>query len=212
MTDANANPLSDPGEDLRKRNRRSMIAGVLLVFTMIGLAFASVPLYRLFCQVTGFDGTTQKANALPEKTLDRVVTVRFNTDVDSHLPWHFKPEIKDMKVKLGQGGLVAFRAENMSDHALTGNSVFNVTPTSAGIYFHKIQCFCFQEQTLGAKQAVDMPVYFFVDPAMNDDPNLEDVQTITLSYTFFPAKSKGLEKAQEEYYRQVEQQNSVVTN
>ena len=124
MTDAN--PMSDSGENLRKRNRRSMIAGVLLVFTMIGLAFASVPLYRLFCQVTGFDGTTQKANALPEKTLDRVVTVRFNTDVDSHLQWHFKPEIKDMKVKLGQGGLVAFRAENMSEHPLTGNSVFNV--------------------------------------------------------------------------------------
>ena len=199
-------------DTLAKRNRRSLLIGVAGVCAMVGLSFASVPLYRLFCQVTGFDGTTQTASALPAKTLDREVTVRFNTDIDSHLPWSFKPEIKEVKVKLGQGGLVSFRAENLRDMPLTGNAVYNVTPEDVGIYFHKIQCFCFQEQTLAARQAVDMPVYFFVDPAMNDDRNLDDVQTITLSYTFFPAKSKGLEQAQQDYYRRVEQQNSVVTN
>ena len=168
----------------RKNGRVAlMLAGG--VCAMIGLAFASVPLYRLFCQVTGFGGTTQVAAEAPATVSDRVVTIRFNADVNPELPWSFQPVERAVDVKVGEQGLAFYRASNVGVEAVTGTATFNVTPLKAGIYFNKMQCFCFEEQKLEPGQSIDMPVSFFVDPAMMEDPNMDDVTTITLSYTFF---------------------------
>ncbi|MBP2303132.1 cytochrome c oxidase assembly protein [Azospirillum picis] len=178
------------GDDHKIRRRNRVLLGSLfgLVMGMIGLTYASVPLYSLFCSVTGFGGTTQRAEAAAAKVLDRKVAIRFNADTNSALPWSFKPEQQELVLKLGETGLAAYRAENRANRATVGTAVYNVTPEKAGAYFNKIQCFCFDEQILQPGQAVDMPVTFFVDPAMADDPNMDDVTTITLSYTFFRAK------------------------
>lgn len=171
--------------ETRRRNRRAVIGLTALTLGMGGLSFAAVPLYDLFCRVTGFGGTTQVAEGLAGRVVDRTITVRFNADINRELPWEFRPESREMKVKLGEGALAYYKAQNTSDRSSVGQAVYNVTPQKAGIYFNKIQCFCFEEQRLEPGQAMDMPVYFFVDPAMADDPNLDDVSTITLSYTFF---------------------------
>ena len=173
--------------DMRRRNLIVMVSLVGLVFGMIGLSFASVPLYNLFCKVTGFGGTTQVAEGPAGKILDRKVKVRFNADVNGALPWGFKPDVHEMEVRIGEAAMTSYRATNHSGQPIVGMAAYNVTPDKAGIYFNKIQCFCFDEQRLEAGQTVDMPVYFFVDPAMADDPKLDDVSTITLSYTFFRA-------------------------
>ena len=185
--------------DTQTKNTRIMRRLVFLVLTMIGLSFASVPLYSLFCQVTGFGGTTQEAETLPSAQLDRTVRVLFNAGVDGALPWEFRPEIRSTQVHLGEGRLMAYSAKNRSDMAVAGTALYNVTPEKAGKYFTKVQCFCFNEQWLEAGQQVDMPVYFFVDPAMSEDPNMDDVKTITLSYTFYPAESDALAGAMERY-------------
>jgi cytochrome c oxidase assembly protein subunit 11 len=156
-----------------------------VVAGMVGLTFAAVPLYRLFCQVTGYGGTTQVAQVLPEEVGERIVKVRFNADVDAHLPWTFAPAQVEVALRVGEVGMAFYRARNLTGKAITGAAVFNVTPLKAGQYFNKVQCFCFDEQRLEPGQSVDMPVTFFVDPAIDDDPNLDDVRTITLSYTFF---------------------------
>ena len=171
------------------RRKNLIVMGGLfgLVFAMVGLAFASVPLYDLFCKVTGFGGTTQRAEGPAGRILDRTVKVRFNADVNGALPWGFRPEIHEMEVKIGEPAMMSYRAENRSNVPITGTATYNVTPDKAGIFFNKIQCFCFTEQRLEPGQSVDMPVYFFVDPAMADDPRLNDLTTITLSYTFFRA-------------------------
>ncbi|MGP1396396.1 MAG: cytochrome c oxidase assembly protein [Inquilinaceae bacterium] len=192
----------------RRQGRRNglMLSGLLvLVFGMVGLSFASVPLYRLFCQVTGFGGTTQVAEGAAETVLDRTIRVRFTADTNRNLPWTFSPETREMEVLVGQSGLVNYVAENLSDTPTAGTATYNVNPAKAGIYFSKIQCFCFQEQVLTPGQRIDMPVYFFVDPAIADDPALDDVTTITLSYTFFPAGSEALDNAVDAYYRDIEQ-------
>lgn len=165
------------------------VLAVLLVLVsvgMFGMAFASVPLYRAFCQVTGFGGTTQKAEALPGTILDRAVTVRFTAQVAPGLPWEFAPEVPQVTAKLGQGVLVNFHAENLSGMRTGGNAVFNVAPDKAGLYFNKVQCFCFTEQFLNPHERVTMPVYFYVDPKLASAREAEDVDTITLAYTFFP--------------------------
>lgn len=173
-------------ETTRRRNNRLGAALVLIVFGMVGLAYASVPLYRLFCQVTGFGGTTQRAAAIADvPVLDRTVTVRFNADVDFRLPWAFEPEQPAIDVRLGEPALVGYRARNLTDEPVVGTAVFNVTPLKAGQYFTKVDCFCFTEQRLAGGAATDMPVYFYVDPAMAEDPALDRVETITLSYTFY---------------------------
>lgn len=177
--------------NLRQKNRRALVIGVATVAGMMGLSFASVPLYQIFCQVTGFDGTTQTATSLPGKIVDRDMVVRFNADTDTGLPWAFEPETRQVTVKLGQGALVAYRAVNRANESVTGQAVYNVTPDAAGYYFHKIQCFCFNQQTLKPHETVDMPVYFYVDPELANDPDLAQVQTITLSYTFYPARKDG---------------------
>jgi len=144
-----------------------------------------VPLYRLFCQVTGYGGTTQVSERLPDKVSDRVIAVRFNADTDSRLPWTFQPVQKEVRVRVGENGLAYFRARNNGREAITGQAVFNVSPPKVGLYFDKIQCFCFDEQRLEPGQEVDMAVSFFIDPDIEEDSNLDDITSITLSYTFF---------------------------
>ncbi len=181
---------------LRRRNLVILTSLFGLVFGMIGLTYASSPLYSLFCSVTGFGGTTQRAAAAAATVIDRKVTIRFNADTHMNLPWSFRPEQKDMVLKMGETGFAAYRAESRSTRATVGTAVYNVTPDKVGQYFNKLECFCFTEQILQPGQSVDMPVAFFVDPAMNNDPNMDDVTTITLSYTFFRAKDSDAVLAQ----------------
>jgi cytochrome c oxidase assembly protein subunit 11 len=169
------------------KNRKVALMSALVVAGMVGLAYASVPLYRMFCQVTGFGGTTQRAEAAPEKTVDRRMTILFDANMAGSLPWTFEPVQRSLDIKVGEENFAYYRATNNSDHAVTGSAVFNVTPDTAGAYFNKIQCFCFTEQTLKAGESVEMPVSFFVDPAIVEDHGLDKVSTITLSYTFYPA-------------------------
>ncbi len=170
----------------QKRSNLTIVAVCLTVVVgMVGAAYASVPLYRLFCQVTGFGGTTQTADILPDKVLDRVMTVRFDSNVDAALNWNFKPVERSVDVNVGEAKLAFYRAENKSNETIVGTASFNVTPLKAGIYFTKVDCFCFTEQVLSPGEVVDMPVTFFVDPQIAEDRGLDDVTTITLSYTFF---------------------------
>ncbi len=171
----------------RRRNAATAAAALGIVVVMGGLAYASVPLYRWFCQVTGYGGTTQVAEAAPQELHQRSVTVRFNADVNSALPWRFQPVERSVRVRLGEERLAFYRAKNLGDRPVTGTATFNVTPAKAGPYFAKLDCFCFTEQTLAAGRSVDMPVSFYVDPELAGDRNLDDVTTITLSYTFFAA-------------------------
>ncbi|MEE3047195.1 MAG: cytochrome c oxidase assembly protein [Pseudomonadota bacterium] len=176
-----------PIDKTQAQNRRILFSCVLVVGGMVGLAYASVPLYKLFCQVTGFGGTTQVATEAPVEVSEKTIKVRFNADVNSGLNWQFKPEQREITVRLGEDNLAYYMAENMSVQPITGQAVYNVTPLKAGQYFNKIACFCFDEQTLQPGQRVDMPVSFYVDPAIAEDINTKDVKTITLSYTFFKA-------------------------
>ena len=174
-------------DSARRRNARTGVVLTGIVAGMIGLSFASVPLYRLFCQVTGYGGTTQIAAAAPGAVSERVIKVRFNADTAPDLPWSFKPVQREITLKVGESGLAYYRARNLATEAVTGTSTFNVTPLKAGRYFSKVQCFCFNEQRLEAGQELDMAVSFFVDPEILSDRNLDEVKTITLSYTFFRA-------------------------
>src|SRR5690348_13528380 len=178
------------------RHRRLALVLVAGVAAMIGLTYASVPFYRLFCQVTGFGGYTQRADRAPSEALARMVTVRFNADVNVGLPWLFAPLQREVRVHVGETAMAYFRAQNMASRRVTGQATFNVTPDKAGLYFTKIQCFCFNEQALEPGQSVDMPVTFFVDPKLASDPRMADVQTITLSYTFFRAVDDGAQTSQ----------------
>jgi len=188
--------------DLAARNKRMGLMVLGVVCAMVGLSFASVPLYNLFCRVTGFGGTTQVAGRLPERILEREVIVRFDTNTSSGLPWDFSPEIKATKVQIGARGMANFFAQNLSKQPSAGTALFNVTPLKVGKYFHKIQCFCFDEQILQPGQRVSMPVMFYVDPALHDDPAMDDVTTITLSYSFFNTDSPELDQAMEAFYNQ----------
>ena len=190
-----------PGTPRRAGNkggsrRRAATALVLggVVCGMVGLSFAAVPLYRLFCQVTGFGGTTQVAEAAPAEIGERVVTIRFNADIARDLPWRFKPAQREMTVRVGEMVTAVYSAENQSNRTLVGSSTFNVTPLKVGAYFNKIECFCFEEQTLAPGEQADLPVSFFVDPEIVEDRRLDDVDTITLSYTFF-ARGEGVTEA-----------------
>ncbi len=177
----------------RRTGNTVLAIGLLgVVAGMAGLAYASVPLYRLFCQVTGYGGTTQVVVAAPGSSGEaRRITVRFDATVSRSLPWTFEPVVRAVEVKLGQEHLATYRATNLSDRPATGMATFNVTPHKAGLYFNKIACFCFDRQVLEPGQSVEMPVTFYVDPAIAGDPNLDEVKTITLSYTFFAAVGVG---------------------
>ncbi len=178
----------------RELDRTAKRGNALLAFAlfgivggMVGLAFASAPLYRLFCQVTGFGGTVVRAEqpASGHVADSRKITVRFDANINHSLPWRFQPAQGSVTVHLGTETLVHYVARNLSDHAVVGTATFNVTPYKAAPYFTKIECFCFTEQRLEPGQEATMPVVFYVDPAIMDDPNARDVKTITLSYTFF---------------------------
>jgi cytochrome c oxidase assembly protein subunit 11 len=186
-----ANSAQTPNEKAARRNRRTMVTLFGLVAGMVGLSFASVPLYDLFCRVTGYGGTTQVANAFPTHVLDRTIRVSFDAQAHRDLPWAFTPDVREVEIKVGQSGLVTFSATNTSDHAVVGTAVYNVTPAKLGKYFHKVQCFCFQEQVIEAGKSVHFPVYFFIDPKIAEDKDLADVTAVTLSYTFFKAPNQA---------------------
>lgn len=172
-------------------NRRTALWLGGLVTGMIGLAYASVPLYELFCRVTGFGGTTQIAQSAPEQAAEAMIEVRFDANVARGLPWDFQPLERSVRLHIGEERVVLYRATNRGDHPITATATFNVTPLKSGGYFAKVACFCFTEQTLAPGQSIDMPVSFFVDPAILDDPNMRDVSAITLSYTFYEKKTDG---------------------
>ena len=178
------------------RHARTVLLSVVTVAAMVGLTYASVPLYRLFCQATGFGGTVQRAEAAPKQVLDKTVSIRFDANTSGKLPWNFHPVLPAVRVKFGEQTMAHFEAVNHSSETLTGSAVFNVSPPQAGAYFNKIQCFCFTEQTLKPGEKVDMPVVFFVDPDMLKDPDAVEVDEITLSYTFYPVdKPKAVTEA-----------------
>lgn len=168
--------------------RRIALVCVGVVGLMVGMAYAAVPLYDLFCRVTGYAGTTQRAEQASDRILERDVTIRFDSNVARDLPWKFKPSQGPITLKAGETGLAFYTARNDSDHPITGTATFNVSPQKAGAFFIKLDCFCFTEQTLQPGEEVDMPVTFFVDPDIEEEKYLTDVQEITLSYTFFPKK------------------------
>ncbi|OYW57183.1 MAG: cytochrome c oxidase assembly protein [Hyphomicrobium sp. 32-62-53] len=158
------------------------------VVTMVCAAYAAVPLYQMFCQVTGLGGTTQKAEKPSDVMLNRTVTVRFDSNVSSKLGWTFEPVQRTVEAHIGENMLVFYRATNTSDRKVTGTATFNVAPDAAGLFFSKIECFCFKEQTLEPGQSIEMPVSFFVDPSLVMDPEASRLKEITLSYTFYPVE------------------------
>jgi cytochrome c oxidase assembly protein subunit 11 len=169
-----------------RRNRNVAIVCSVVFLGMVGAAFAAVPAYRAFCQVTGYGGTIRRATSAPSETLERKLTVSFDTNIRG-LPWTFAPEQRSQTMKIGETKIAVFKVTNNADHPITARALYNVTPDQAGAYFHKLQCFCFSDQTVGPHQTVEMPVLYFVDPKFADDINTKDVTDVTLSYTFFPA-------------------------
>jgi cytochrome c oxidase assembly protein subunit 11 len=167
------------------RRKLTAFTAVCAAVGMLGLAYASVPLYRLFCQVTGYGGTTQVAEAAPGAVGERTMTVRFDASVHRDMPWDFQPAQREVVVRVGEPTLIHYVATNPLSVPVSGQASFNVTPDKAGKYFDKVECFCFTEQRLEPGQTVDMPVSFFIDPAILQDRKLDGVDTITLSYTFF---------------------------
>jgi cytochrome c oxidase assembly protein subunit 11 len=170
----------------QRANRRIVVACLGVVMAMTGMAYAAVPLYQIFCQVTGYGGTTQRSELLSDvRVLDRQITIRFDANIASDLNWNFKPVERKVTIKLGEQKQISFTAENLSKETITGTATFNVTPQYAGIYFNKIECFCFTETTLKPGEKIDMPVVFFIDPDLDDEEILNKLKTITLSYTMF---------------------------
>jgi len=173
---------------LARKNRNVGTRAALFGLAMLALAFASVPLYRVFCQVTGFGGTTMKADAAPGAVAGQI-GVRFDANISPTLPWKFEPEQATVRIHPGARTTIYYHATNYTARNTTGQAVFNVTPEAAGKYFSKIECFCFTEQTLKPGEDVRMPVVFFVDPKLRDDPATRDIDEITLSYTFYPVEN-----------------------
>ncbi|WP_225204790.1 cytochrome c oxidase assembly protein [Novosphingobium huizhouense] len=180
---------------IAQRNRKVASFAIAGALAMLGLGYASVPLYRLFCQATGFNGTTQRATAEQAqgvRATAQPITIRFDANVAPGLPWIFKPEQVTQDGRIGERKIAFFTAKNLSDKPIVGRAVFNVTPEQTGAYFHKIQCFCFNEQKLEPGQEVRMPVIYYVDPAMLQDANARAIPEITLSYTFLLAADQSL--------------------
>lgn len=177
-------------EDTKRNAGNLRVAGFVfsLVLAMGGLAYASVPLYQLFCQVTGYGGTIQRAenpDGIP--VLDREIVVRFDANLSTGLDWRFKPDRREIKVKLGELAQISYQAQNLSDETLTGTATFNVTPAALGAYFNKTECFCFTETEIEPGGNLEMPVVFFIDPEMDREADLANIKSVTLSYTFFPS-------------------------
>ena len=184
---------SDP-KALARRNLRIGVICAVVFAGMVGAAYASVPLYRAFCQVTGFDGTVRKAEAAPTRVLDRTLTIRFDANV-RNLPWEFRPDQVSQEVRIGDTGLAFFRVTNKGKTPITGRATYGVTPEQAGPYFQKLECFCFTEQTVQPGATMEFPVVYFVDPQFATDPETRGKQEITLSYTFFPVEDQRAEAA-----------------
>lgn len=176
------------------KTRLTALLAAGLVVGMTGLAFAAVPLYDLFCRVTGFGGTPAIADGAAAEIGERVITVRFNADTQSQLPWRFQPTQRAVNVRVGESGLAFYTAENLSDRPQVGTATFNVTPLKVGSYFTKVDCFCFTEQYLAPGASADLPVSFYIDPAIVDDPETAEITTITLSYMFFDAGEDARER------------------
>ena len=168
------------------KNRRVALMASGIFCGMVGLAYASVPLYRIFCQTTGFGGTTQVAAIAPSAASEQTISVRFDANASTEMGWNFRAVQSTMLVKIGEPSMAHYTATNMSGETVTGTAKFNVTPTSAGIFFNKIQCFCFTKQTLKPGETADFPVQFFVDPAILEDADTKSIREITLSYSFYP--------------------------
>lgn len=171
------------------RNQKILMSCLALVGLMIGMAYAAVPLYRIYCQLTGFDGTPLRADAAPGASTGRKIKIRFDANISNNLPWEFRPA-EAVTVETGEQGVVHYHAKNLSAQATAGMASFNVTPEKAAPYFNKVACFCFERQELKPGQEVEMGVSFFVDPKISEDPTLDDIETITLSYTFYVAKDQ----------------------
>lgn len=189
---------AQPRNTTRRGNKRvtALVLSVVVV-GMVGVSFASVPLYRLFCEVTGYGGTPRTVGVTASDTVtDHTVTVRFDANVNRELPWRFRPEQRQVTVKLGEERLIHYEAVNLSDRPVTGTATFTVTPYKAAQYFAKIECFCFTEQRLEPGQSISMPVVFYVDPVILEDRNAQDVTVITLSYTFFPIDEEEQKETQ----------------
>lgn len=190
-TTTTSHPRPSPA-DKQKSNNRLLLIVALVVASMVGLAYASVPLYKLFCQVTGFGGTTQVATEAPAQPLITAtpLNVRLDANVNPQLKWSFVPVETEVRLKPGEEVTALYRATNTGTEPSTGTATFNVTPQKAGPYFMKIECFCFTEQTLQPGESVDMPVRFFLDSEIASDINTADIDEIVLSYTFFKAMDK----------------------
>lgn len=170
----------------RNRDTRLAVVLVSVAAAMVGLSYAAVPLYRIFCQATGIEGTTQRASAAPGAILVRKMTIRFDANTDPKLAWTFKPEQLGQQARIGEVMLARYHAKNLSNHTITASAAFNVSPEEAGRYFTKLACFCFRLQTLKPGEEVDMPVTYFVNPKIAQNRHLDDLSIITLSYTFYP--------------------------
>jgi cytochrome c oxidase assembly protein subunit 11 len=173
-----------------KNNKETAITILLIVLGMFAFSYAAFPLYSIFCKATGFGGTPKTGGGASRQLGKRAFTIRFNADVSRDMPWQFMPLQKQISVQTGENKMAFFSAQNKSDKTITGVASYNIAPDAAGQYFHKIQCFCFNKQTLNPGQIVEMPVSFYVDPAIENDLDLQDVNAITLSYTFFMADKK----------------------
>jgi cytochrome c oxidase assembly protein subunit 11 len=179
----------NPDMDRARQKNNRVVAAVCVAFFggMVGMAYAAVPLYSLFCQVTGYGGTTQRTTQYSDRVLDRDITIRFDANT-AGIPWQFEPVARAMTIKIGETAQAHYTATNLSDKPVTGRATFNVTPELAGAYFNKVECFCFTDTTLKPGETLDMPVVFYVDPDIVDLPEMKDVKTITLSYTMFPTE------------------------
>lgn len=184
--------MTDVREPLISYNRNRWVAYALTVFVglMVGVAYAAVPLYQLFCQITGYGGTTQVASDNPKGIIDRELTVRFDANVNPALAWKVVAA-KPVTDKIGHVETINYVATNLTDKPLTGTAGFNVAPEEAGLYFNKIECFCFTKQTLAPGESVEMPVTFFVDPDLAENSDLDTIREITLSYTFYASETGG---------------------
>ena len=200
-----ANSAAEKARDQRS-NRIVALSCASFFVVMIGVAYAAVPLYQMFCQVTGYGGTTQRVEQMSDTILDQTVKVRFDANVSGGLPWDFKPVQREVTVRIGETTIINYEAKNISDRPTAGRATFNVSPDLTGSYFNKVQCFCFTDTTLAAGETMEMPVMFFVDPDIVKEKDLKGLKTITLSYTFFPLdkepanaaiKSAGVQKKAE---------------
>lgn len=187
--------MSGDGDNRTKRHGPLALSLAAFAAFMVGLSFAAVPLYRMFCEATGYGGVPQRAESAPGEVLERTIKVRFDANVDPGLAWSFQPTERSIDVKIGDTALTFFKAENSTDKPIGGTANFNVVPEQAGRYFTKIECFCFKQQTLASGQSVEMPVTFFVDPKIVEDEDTKNISEITLSYTFYRSDEPGVAAA-----------------